>query len=238
MHDAVDRLTWSSSPRAVRMIVLVGDAPPHMDYQDGFDYRRHVLEARQRGIVVESIQCGADPRTAEVWQEIATSGAGQYARIDAEGGMPVRVTSMDGDLARLNAELATTVVAGGSAAERADTENKLAQRRAMAAPMAAEAAGYFAARDRVAEHDLVDLPVAEQKKALASAPTALRGKTEAQAIAFLQAEKVRRQELQARIQDLSKEREKILSAGAPTDGFDEKVVGALKAQAKAQGIAY
>ena len=51
------------------MIVLVGDAPPHMDYQDGFDYRRHVLEARRRGIVVESIQCGADPRTAEVWQE-------------------------------------------------------------------------------------------------------------------------------------------------------------------------
>jgi hypothetical protein len=36
MHDAVHRLSWSSG-RALRMIVLVGDAPPHMDYQHGFD---------------------------------------------------------------------------------------------------------------------------------------------------------------------------------------------------------
>src|SRR6266481_9584111 len=34
MHDAVHRLNWSSG-KALRMIVLVGDAPPHMDYQDG-----------------------------------------------------------------------------------------------------------------------------------------------------------------------------------------------------------
>ena len=238
MHDAVHRLRWSSTPGALRMIVLVGDAPPHVDYQDGFDYRRHVGEARQRGIVVESIQCGDDARTAQVWQEIATSGAGQYARIDAQGGMPVRVTAVDGELARLSAELATTVVAGGSAAERADTETKLALRRAMPAPMAAEAAGYFAARDRVAEHDLVDLPAALQKKALAAAPPALRAKTEEQALAYLHDQLVRRQGLQARIQDLTTRREKILSAGAPTDGFDDKVVGALKEQAKKQGIAY
>jgi von Willebrand factor type A domain-containing protein len=239
MHDAVHRLTWSSAPGALRMIVLVGDAPPHVDYQDGFDYRRHVGEARQRGIVVESIQCGDDARTAEVWQEIAASGAGQYARIDAQGGMPVRVTAVDGELARLSAELATTVVAGGSSAERADTEKKLALRRAMAAPMAAEAAGYFAARDRVAEHDLVDLPAALQKKALAAAPPPVLGaKTEEQALAYLHDQLVRRLALQARIQELATRRENILSAGAPTDGFDDKVVSALKEQAKKQGIAY
>ena len=237
MHDAVHRLTWSSG-NALRMIVLVGDAPPHTDYQDGFDYRRHVGEARQRGIVVESIQCGQDAQTAQVWREIAAAGAGQYAQIDGQGGMPVRVTAADAELAHLNAEMAATVVAGGSVAERRDTETKLAARRAMAAPAAAEAAGYFAARDRIAEHDLVDLPVAEQKKALASAPPAVQGKTEAQALAYLQQQKVRREGLQSRIKELSKQREQELAAGAKTDSFDEKVVGALKAQAKKQGIAY
>ena len=237
MHDAVHRLTWSTG-NSLRMIVLVGDAPPHLDYQDGFDYRRHVGEARQHGIVVESIQCGQDAQTAQVWREIASAGAGQYAQIDGQGGMPVRVTAADAELARLNAEMAATVVAGGSVAERRDTETKLAARKLMAAPAAAEAAGYFAARDRIAEHDLVDLPVAEQKKALPSAPAVLQGKTEAQALAYLQQQKVRREALQSRIKELSKQREQQLAAGAPTDSFDEKVVGALKEQAQKQGIAY
>ena len=237
MHDAVHRLTWSSG-RALRMIVLVGDAPPHLDYQDGFDYRKHVGEARQKGIVVESIQCGDDPQTASVWREIASAGAGEYARIDAQGGMPVRVTAVDAELARLNSEIAGTVVAGGTSAQRAETETKLAARRAMSAPMAAEAAGYYGAADRVAANDLVDLPVAEQRKALPAAPPVLKNKTEAEALAFLQQQKARRDVLQGRIRELTKERDAALAAGAPTDGFDEKVVGALKAQAKKEGIAY
>ena len=238
MHDAVNRLTWSSG-RALRMIVLVGDAPPHLDYQDGFDYRKHVGEARQKGIVVESIQCGEDPQTAQIWREIASAGAGEYARIDAQGGMPVRVTAVDAELARLNSEIAGTVVAGGTSAQRAETETKLAARRAMAAPMAAEAAGYYGAADRVAANDLVDLPVADQRKALpASAPPILKGKTEAEALAFLQQQKARRDVLQGRIRQLTKERDAALAADRPTDGFDDKVVGALKEEAKKQGIVY
>jgi hypothetical protein len=238
LHAAVHGLTWSSG-RALRMIVLVGDAPPHLDYQDGFDYRRHVGEARQRSIVVESIQCGEDAQTAQVWREIASAGAGEYARIDAQGGMPVRVTPVDAELARLNAEIASTVVAGGTAAQRAETETRLAARRAMPAAVAAEAAGYYGAADRVAAHDLVDLPAAEQKKALpTAAPPALKGKTEAEALAYLQRQKARRDALQGRVRELTKEREAMLAAGAPTDGFDAKVVDALKEQARRQGIAY
>jgi hypothetical protein len=238
MHDAVHRLTWSSG-KALRMIVLVGDAPPHLDYQDGFDYRRHVGEARQKGIVVESIQCGGDPQTAAIWREIASAGAGEYARIDAQGGMPVRVTAVDAELARLNSEIASTVVAGGTSAQRAETETKLAARRAMAAPMAAEAAGYYGASDRVAANDLVDLPVAEQRKALpAAAPPVLKDKTEAESLAYLRQQKARRDVLQGRIRELTKKRDAALAAGTPADGFDEKVVGALKEEAKKQGIKY
>jgi len=236
MHDAVHRLTWSSG-RALRMIVLVGDAPPHMDYQDGFDYRRHVREARQRGIVVESIQCGQDVQTAQVWQEIASLGEGRYAQIDSQGGMPVRVTPADAELARLNRELASTVVAGGSAEERKDTLDKLSSRSAMPAPAAAEAAGYYGSAPRLAAHDLVDMPAVEQRKALASPPPALAGKTETQAMQFLQEQRTRREALQGKIRQLTKQREQFLAA-TPSDGFDEKVVGALKDQAQKQGIAY
>jgi hypothetical protein len=246
LHDAVHRISWSKG-RALRVIFLVGDAPPHVDYQDGYDYRRHVGEARQLGIGVEAIECGADPDAERFWREIAALGEGHFARIDSTGGMPSRVTPVDAELARLNGELARTVVAGGRAEERAKEESRIASRAAMPAAMAAEAAPYFAASDRLAEKDLVDMPVAEQKKEVerlrqsqAEAPAALRGRDEADALAFLAGQKERRTALQARILDLQKQRDAYLAgtADGKADGFDAHVVGSLKARAEAAGIRY
>jgi hypothetical protein len=140
LSDAVHRISWSGGP-AVRVIFLVGDAPPHVDYQDGLDYRRHAREAAARGIVVEAVQCGDDADTAAVWREIAGLASGHYARIDAQGGMPARVTPVDEELARLNGELSATVVAGGTVREQESVATRLAARLAMPAPWAGEAAG-------------------------------------------------------------------------------------------------
>jgi hypothetical protein len=243
LSDAVHRISWSRTS-ALRTIFLVGDAPPHVDYQDGFDYRRHVREAQRLGIGVETVQCGANREAERAWREIASLGGGHYAQIDGQGGMPVRVTSADAELARLNAELAATVVAGGDAAEQAAVRGRIEARKAMPAAMAAEAAGYFASADRLAEKDLVDLPVAEQKQALAQAsrnaasPAPLAGKSEAEAMAYLKDQKAKRQKLQSRIVELQKERDAELAKDAKKDAFDEKVVESLKGRAAAQGIKY
>ena len=244
LHDAVHRVSWSQAP-GLKVIFLVGDAPPHMDYQDGFDYRRHAREAAQRGIVIETIQCGADQTTAAVWREVASLGAGHYARIDGQGGMPVRVTPVDAELARLNGELSATVVAGGTVVEQADAASRLAARKAMPAPMAAEAAGYYAGAARLADKDLVDLPQPEQKKELDALrkrgddPSELRGKTDAEALAYLGAQKARRAELQAKIRDLQGRRDAYLAAETSAkDGFDEQVVSALRDRAAAAGVQF
>jgi hypothetical protein len=243
LSDAVHRVSWTQGS-ALRLIFLVGDAPPHLDYQDGFDYRRHVREAQQLGIGIETVQCGANAATEQIWREIASLGAGHYAQIDGQGGMPVRVTSADAELARLNAELATTVVAGGSSAEQAAARGRLEARKAMPAAMATEAAGYFARADRLAEKDLVDMPVAEQKLALAqarnnaAAPAALVGKSETEAVAYLKDQKAKREKVQVRIAELQKQRDAELAKEPAKDAFDEKVVGALKEKAAAKGIQY
>jgi len=243
---AVDRLSWSRA-KGMQVIFLVGDAPPHVDYQDGYDYRRHAGQARARGIGIETIQCGASPETEAFWREIASLGGGDYARIDAQGGMPVRITPVDAELARLNRELAGTVVAGGRADERARTERRLAARAAMPASTAADAAGFYASSDRLAEKDLVGLAPAEQKEELeamrrdpAAAPPAIAGKTEAEALAYLEAQKKKRAEIQARVSALQKERDAHLAraAGASADGFDEQVVRSLRKRAAEAGIVY
>jgi hypothetical protein len=245
LHDAVHRISWSQGP-GLRIIFLVGDAPPHVDYQDGFDYRRHVAEARQKGIVLETILCGGDTQAAAVWQQIAGLGQGHYAQIDAQGGMTATVTPVDADLARLNGELAETVVAAGTVTEQAGMVRKLEARKAMPAPAATEAAAYFAGAGRLADKDLVDLPAGEQKKELDAlqrsnaAPAAVKGKTAEEAVAYLKAQKERRTGLQARIQTLQKQREEYLRArpGVRVDAFDEKVVQNLRQQAAQQGITY
>jgi hypothetical protein len=244
LHDAVHRVSWSQG-RGLKVIFLVGDAPPHVDYQDGLDYRRHAREAAARGIVIETIQCGEDQATGAVWRDIAALATGHYARIDAQGGMPVRVTPVDAELARLNAELSATVVAGGTVREQAEAATRLAARKAMPAPMAAEAASYYAGARALADKDLVDLPAPEQKKELdvlrgrGDAPAALRGKTEAQALEYLRAQKGRRTELQARIAVLQGRRDALLKQdGAAKDGFDEQVVSALRERAEAAGVKF
>jgi len=245
LSDAVHRVSWSQD-KALRIIFLVGDAPPQTQYQDGYDYRRHVREARQRGIVLEAIQCGGATDTASVWREVAGLGAGHYAQIDAQGGMPARITPVDAELARMNAELARTVVAGGSIAEQVASKARLDTRAAMAAPAAAEAAGYYASADKLAEKDLVDLPVAEQKRELgalrsnAAAPKPLAGKSDAEALAYLKQQKEERTRLQSRVATLQRQRDAFLAkeGAAPRDGFDAQVVQALKEQAKPYGIQY
>ena len=245
MGAAVQQLSWSQGP-ALQIIFLVGDAPPHVDYQDGHDYARYARTARARGIAVETVQCGGDPVTARFWQEIASLGDGHYARIDAQGGMPAMVTPVDADLARLNGELAGTVVAGGSVAEQAKTSRRLEARAAMPAAMAAEAASYYATADRLAERDLVSLSAEAQRNEVkkladrpAEAPKALQGRSEAEALAYLKTQQEKRSQLQAQIGALQKQREDYLAkAGSKKDGFDEQVVQALRDRAARQGIQY
>jgi hypothetical protein len=243
LDGAVNALSWSNG-NGLRVIFLVGDAPPHLDYQDGYHYARAVRAARQRGIAVETIQCGADPETARVWQEIAGLGGGQYARIDASGGMPAQVTAYDAELLGLHRELASTVVAGGSVSERKKTNEVLAARAAMPASVAVEASGYFAKADSLASHDLVDQPEPAQRQELqgllgrADAPQEIQGKSEAEAVAYLKTQKERRVRIQKRIEVLQKERDLKLAEAGAKDAFDEKVVQSLKDRAAAEGIKY
>ena len=173
-----------------------------------------MADARQRGIVVDAIQCGADAGTAAVWREIASAGLGHYAQIDSQGGMNAQVTPYDAELARLGAQLSGTVVISGDAREQAVAARKMEARSAMPAAVAVEAASYLARADHVAEQDLVDRPVAEQRAELKKnrAP-ALAGKPEAEALAHLAARKARRGDLQSKIEALQKQRDAALAAG-------------------------
>jgi hypothetical protein len=71
LHVALTRLDWDSAAIG-RYAFLVGDAPPHLDYPQDFDYAADIRDAAHRGIQVFTIAAsGMDGLGQVVWRQIA-----------------------------------------------------------------------------------------------------------------------------------------------------------------------
>ena len=116
LDDAVNKVGWSADRKVTKIIFLVGDAPPHMDYQDDKKYPETCKEAVKKDLIINTIQCGSIGSTTTVWKEIAKMSEGSYVALPQEGGMVAVVTPVDGELAKINDALNGTVVPYGSAA--------------------------------------------------------------------------------------------------------------------------
>lgn len=64
---AVREMTWSADRKVLKIIFLVGDAPPHMDYAQGPKYPEVCQEAVKRDLIINTVQCGGIARTTPFW---------------------------------------------------------------------------------------------------------------------------------------------------------------------------
>jgi hypothetical protein len=248
---AVREMTWSADRKVLKVIFLVGDAPPHMDYTNGPKYSEVCQEAVKKDLIINTVQCGSIASTTPFWQEIAKLSEGSYAAVAQSGNMAAIATPMDAKLATLNRELGTTLVGYGSASAR----------RAVAAKqMAAEAAPAAVAADRLSfnvrsgvavqgEGELLDgLKVGKLKLESLdkdSLPPELQKLNAPELKAAIEKKQQARAELQARINKLSQEREDYLAAERKrlaqqpqSDSFDEKVAANIRSQAARKGIEF
>ena len=114
LFEAVAEIRWSDAPRVMRTIFLVGDCPPHMDYQDDVQYPKSCALAVEKGIVVNTVQCGNDPSTTPIWRKIAQLTEGGFTQIGQTGNMKMVETPYDKEIQRLNLELSKTILPYGS----------------------------------------------------------------------------------------------------------------------------
>lgn len=119
LHRAVRDLQWSTDPEVLRVVFLVGDARPHMDYQDDVKYPETCRLANERGILINTLQCGRLNGTEQAWREIASLTNGTYGAILQDGGSIKIETPYDQDIIRLNIQLDSTIILYGSKAEQA-----------------------------------------------------------------------------------------------------------------------
>lgn len=127
LADGVYKAGWSNgAPNVAQVIFLVGDAPPHDDYDDTVDTLTTAANAVQKGIIVNTIQCGAATDTERAWQAIAQRGRGQYFAIAQNGGVQAIETPYDEQLSELGGQLGATVVAFGFGGGRAGEAKRAA----------------------------------------------------------------------------------------------------------------
>jgi Mg-chelatase subunit ChlD len=255
LHAAVHRMSWSQDPGTYKVVFLVGDAPPHMDYQDDVKYPEIVAAAAAKGIVVNTIQCGGATETVAPWRHIASLGRGRYFTVEQAGSAVAIATPFDAEIATLSAELDATRLYYGSAEERAKMDDKIAATRRLTdeASLSARArrgafnaseagaANLIGDRELVADVasgrvDLLTVPTAQLPATIAALPPAEQR-------AVLADTAAKREELQQQIAKLAAERDAYLeaeieAAGGAEASLDQQIYDAVRVQAAPLGLIY
>src|SRR5262245_38431961 len=247
LHVGVTKLTWTQGDDVQRIMFLVGDAPPHMDYAQDVKYPEVMAIARERDIVVNTVQAGRAGDTERVWREIAQMGRGRYIPIPQDGGHVVIIeTPYDMEILELQGHINGTVIPYGPRHQRSGIKMKIEQYAAAPKSVASEMAGYMSKRasaeavtgagDLVADVSSGRAKVGAVKEE--DLPDAFKPMSPAQRQAEIDKQMNARKEMNARMSDLVKKRDAYVAEQRkkepkrPGASFDRVVEETLKAQIK------
>jgi Mg-chelatase subunit ChlD len=251
LAEAIHKMPWSSDNRVLKIIFLVGDAPPHMDYPNSPKYPELCREAVKKDLIINTIQCGEMAETKPIWQEIAKLSEGSYAGISQSGNVAVISTPMDKELSRLNERIGGTLIPYGDSKLQAEVHAKYAAAKSAPVSAMVDRLSYNSKTGKAVQGrgELVDalndntlkLEDIDQKQL----PTELQKLHRNQLQKRIAKARDERADLQKQIVELSKKREayiqsesKRLAAEGKGDAFDQKVTETLHAQAAKKGISY
>jgi len=254
LNDAVNRISWSQDDSSYRVVFLVGDAPPHMDYNE-VQYPAIVSQARQRGILINTIQCGEDRNTRQNWNRIAQQGGGRYFQVEQGGSALAISTPFDAQIARLSEELDRTRIFYGSTADKLAQQKKLAateklhadasvESRARRATFNASSSGKanFLGKGELVDDvasGRVDMATIEAEKL----PAPMQAMAPEEQQALIKEKAAARKALQQRIEKLAEQRadfirQKVAKSGAAEASLDYKLYSTIREQAAEKGLRY
>ncbi len=250
LHEAVSEMPWSGKSGVLKVIFLVGDAPPQK-YRDGKRWQDVCKTASKNDILINTIQCGNLAGTAEAWKGIASNAGGAYAVIPQDGNMQEIAAPQDKELQELNVKIGSTLIPWGSADDRSATLAKQSLAEAATLVVNASRLAYNGTTEKTVQGsgELIDA-LKEGKIKLDAVkprdlPDSLRKLSLDELKAHVAQQQAEREALQKRIAELVKERDVFvkaerqrLAAEKKTDSFDEQVAQTLRAQAKEKGIAF
>lgn len=247
IQKATRNLQWSKSPGDLKLIYIAGNEPFS---QGPVTYQSAIADAKERGIVVNTIHCGSNQEGASTgWASAAQLAQGQALNIDQNRAVVHVAAPQDDEIARLGRELNKTYLGYGRKGVEAKQRQE-AQDSNAAASMASATTRAVSKASRLYDNsgwDLVDgtKKGAVKMEALAEEelPAELKGKNVEERKAIVETKAKERSDLQARIQKLQAEREKFVaekqkaSAAEGAGTLDKAIIESASKQAAAQGLA-
>lgn len=256
LNEAVGAFNWSRDEKTYRVIFLVGDAPPHMNYQNDVKYAESCKTAAKNGIIINTIQCGSLSGTEEIWREIARRAEGVAFRVEQSGGVMLSSTPFDSEMAEMSKKLDSTRIYYGSRSDIATAEARemdadeiyarsTVAAQAQRAAFNAKASGSrnFAGKQELltdiadGRKSIKDIRKDELPKEMQSLPTAELEREIAK-------KQKTREELRRKIGKLDEKRKQYLKKLADKKGlkgkasFDKAVYQCIRDQAGRKGIVY
>jgi hypothetical protein len=251
LAEAIEKMPWSQDRKVLKIIFLVGDAPPHMDYADGPKYPELCRMAAKKDLIINTVQCGNVASTTPIWKEIAKASEGSYAAIAQSGGVAVIATPMDDELARLNKKIGETLIPYGDANVRREVAAKQASAESAPASAAADRLSYNARTKKGVQGrgELLDALASKAVKLQSidkkDLPAEFQKLTKEELETRIAKTRAERDSLQKDVQELTKKRDayiqaenKRLAETGKSDRFDEKVAETIHQQAERKGISY
>ncbi len=255
LYDAVTKMSWNKNNNTYKVIFLIGDAPPHMDYQDDIKYPQTIALANKKGIIINTIQAGRDFQTKKKWQQIAALSQGDYFQVSASGNAVAITSPFDRKITELSNRLDDTIIVYGDRNERIAMSKKVNESKNLTKRLSATSRTRRAVYNNTAsgrkntttENDLVGA-VREGKikldkleaKFLPSALAMLSKEQQKKYIVNkIKARKSIRQELQTAVQQRAKFlKDEVAKLGEAKNSFDTKIYQSVKKQAEEKGIIY
>ena len=243
LDAGVSEIEWSGSGKTRRLLFLVGDAPPHMDYQ-GPQYPEILKEARQRDITVNTVQAGDWSETRQYWQTIARMGGGSFIAIAQDGGLTTHYDSpWDDEILELQRRIDQTVIPYGNRAQQRFLQDRMATKSYAKDHGAVAESSYLIGKGKVvtAEGDLVDDLEAGRVDLRAipkdQLPEAVAGLSEDEQSAFVEQKQAERRTLSVQMKELVAKRDAYVaearkSEASAAPAFDTEVSRLLAEQLK------
>ncbi len=244
LYDAVHKISWSKDSRALRVVYLIGDAPPHMDYPDDVKYPVTCREAQKRGIWINAIQCGTDNDCTKHWKEIASLSNGAFVQVQQVGNVKYFSSPHDARLQEIQRELLGTVLYWGPSSKRDADQARARVLTNLASNYAADRMAFYAREGRVAPFDLIDgMRSGSARLELIKAdelPAELKGLTGKDRRDALDKVIRKRSALLREAADLDRKRTATLQSelSRTPDQLDAQLLDALRRQAKKYRMKY
>ena len=255
LNEAVAMMSWGEGEKVYRVIFLVGDSPPHMDYDDDVKYADSCKLAAEAGIVINTIQCGTNSSTTLVWEDIARKAEGRAFRVEQSGSAILASTPFDAKLAELSKELDATRIFYGTEEQREKAGEREAKDREVYDKAPAEAiagratyaatdsakAGYAARQELV--QDLTDGRVNLDELDPEHLPENMQTMTPEEREKYSDDMKTKREAIEKQIKEVGAQRQDHIAAqvkAADKEGqtLDAVIFESVQEQAARHGIVY